>query len=88
MDPLRAGVHLADRAFNSVFRPLWSADPTLGDSVDLDGRPKLRRDVARQNRRSRLPAALDPAPMSLAGRAPWCASGPMPRKRAGEIGSP
>jgi len=43
----RADALLADRALDSVFRPFWSAYPTLGDRADLDGRPKLRGDVAR-----------------------------------------
>ena len=39
---------LAGRALDAVFRPLWSAYATLGGGVDLDGRPKLRHDVARR----------------------------------------
>jgi hypothetical protein len=44
----RADALLAGRALDSVFRPLWSAYATLGDGADLDGRPKLRGDVARR----------------------------------------
>jgi len=43
-----AGALLAGRALDAVFRPLWSAYATLGDGADLDGRPKLRGDVARR----------------------------------------
>jgi hypothetical protein len=39
---------LADRALGSVFRPVWSGYATLGGGADLDGRPKLRGDVARR----------------------------------------
>ena len=39
---------LAARALDAVFRSLWSAYATLGDGADLDGRPKLRGDVARR----------------------------------------
>ena len=44
----RADALLADRPLDSVFRPAWSAYATLGDGADLDGRPKLRGDVARR----------------------------------------